>query len=620
MRSRTLSRVLVAGLAAVAAAAVPSTAQAVVSSESKVSDHSYVRYDGGSDVTLAACSTNNRQQNEPAASVAPHNPNLITAGANDYCATPTAGDAWAGFYYSADRGASWTNSLVPGYSTDNSPAGTASPLHGLALAAGDPVQAWDNDGHLYYGGIAFNRSRPANGSIWVARYSWTSGAAPTYERTTLVSRGTPSPIFLGIFEDKVQLEVDRGASSPYQGNVYMCWARFTASAQNNGVYFAASSDGGRSFKIQKVSESVHGSQFCDIAVTRNGSVYVAWRQFTFKAGTGQLQDNAVIVTKSTNGGKKFSKPRTVTNIVGWDLSDQTVNAAAYGQARYNSCLAGDLGPGSCASPDPVATARSCGDGPFACQSGYTFFRANSQVRIAADPTALGPADAAYVVYDGSVPGSEVPTGTTYGTVSQGVGTQAAVYLTATNGGATWSAPTRVDAQAKGHQFFPDIVADSGRLHVTWQDSRADTATGPNGGDFRTVPIGNQWVASNPPGAVSSGGAVHTFYATAPIGGSFTVSQVSTVAIQPQYEQFGNRDTPFFGDYNYIAAAGNSVFMTWTDERDTVPGTDPRYPVDGTDGFDVHQCRVQNPDGSWGADTCPDVGGLDQNIYGAVVTG
>jgi hypothetical protein len=614
MRLRTVA---VAWVAFATAMAFPAPALAAPS-DAKVSDHAYVRYDGGTDPTLAACSTNNRQQNEPAASVAPHNPDLITAGANDYCTVPSTGDAWAGLYYSADAGATWTNSLVPGYSTDDSAAGDGSPLRGLAVAAGDPVQAWDNDGHLYYAGIAFNRSQPAHGSIWVARYGWSAGPAPAYQHTTVVSRGTPSPIFLGIFEDKVQLEVDRGADSPHAGNVYLCWARFTPSPSNNAVYFARSSDGGQTFKIQRLSESVHGNQFCDIAVTRNGSVYVAWRQFEFLPETGQMQDNAVVVAKSTNGGKHFSRPRVAAEFVGWDLSGQTVNPVAYGQARYDACLAGDLTIGSCGGPEPVATTRSCGDGPFACQSGYTFFRASTQVRIAADPTADAPPDAAHVVFDPTVPGSQVPTGTTFGTVATGVGSQAAVYLTSTTGGA-WSPPQRIDPQPSGHQFFPDIAADSGRLHVVWQDSRADTATGPDGGDFRTVPIGNQWVPSNPPGAVATSAPLETFYATSADGGaSWLVDRASSAGQQPQYEQFGDRDTPFFGDYNYIAAAGGTVFAVWTDQRDTAPGADPRYPVDGVDGFDVRQCRAPGPDGSFGPDTCPADGGLDQNIYGKVI--
>lgn len=90
---------------------------------------------------------------------------------------------------------------------------------------------------------------------------------------------------------------------------------------------------------------------------------------------------------------------------------------------------------------------------------------------------------------------------------------------------------------------------------------------------------------------------------------------------PQYEQFGNRDVPFFGDYNSISAVGDTVFMDWTDQRDpteTKPGTDPRYTNgDGTDGFDVLQCRVQDALGSWSSDRCPNAGGLDENIFGAV---
>jgi len=591
--------------------------------DAKISDQAYVRYDGGSDAVTAACSVNNRQQNEPAASVAPHDASLMTSGANDYCTVPTAGGTWAGFYYSADAGSSWTNSLLPGYPGDTSAAGMESPLSRLGLTnAGDPVQAWDNDQHLYYAGIAFNRAQPALGSIWVARYAWASGPAPTYEFTTLVSRGTPTPIFLGIFEDKVQLEVDRGVDSPHAGNVYTCWARFTASPQNNGVFLSRSTDGGRTFSApRRLSSGTHGNQFCDIAVTRSGDVYVGWRQFAFDPDRGQMQDNAVAWVTSTNGGRTFTKPRIVTEFVGWDPGDQTVSASAYGEAKHAACLASDGTLGACSGPEPQAFARDCGDGPFACQSGYVFHRANTQVRITADPTASGDADEVFVVFDASVPGTETPTGSTYGTVTEGIGTQASVYFMKTpNGGASWTAPARIDPQATGHQYFPDIVAEAGALHAVWQDSRFDAASGPGGGDFRTVPVSNRAVAENPPGGVSTGPGLESFYATSADGGtSWTVSEVSTVGTMPQYEQFGDRDVPFFGDYNYIAASGSTVLMAWTDERDTVPGTDPRYPVDGMDGFDVLQCRVASPDGTFGPDTCPNEGGLDQNIYGAVVT-
>jgi len=599
---------------------LPGVPASAAPTDVKVSDQAYVRYDGGTDAVTASCSTNNRQQNEPTAAVASHNPSLMTSGANDYCTSATTGGTWAGFYYSGNGGASWTNSLLPGYPGDATPAGQASPLLQEGLTnAGDPVQAWDNDGHLYYGGIAFNRARPATGSIWVARYTWNGGPAPTYEFTTLAARGTPSPIFLGLFHDKLQIEVDRGADSPHAGNVYVCWARFTASGPNNGIFLVRSEDGGATFSNpMKISDNVHGNQFCDVTTTRNGDVYVAWRQF--ESSNGQ-QGNAVMYAKSTDGGRKFSKPDVIAPFVAWDPSDATVNASAYGQAKYTACLAADSTLGTCSSPEPRATARDCGDGPLACQSGYVFFRANSTVHITADPTASGNPNQVFVAVDASVPGSETPTGTTYGTVAPGTGSQAAVYLSSTtNGGASWSGLNRIDPQVKGHQFFPDISADSGALHAMWQDSRFDGADGLGPLDWRAVPISNVAVAANPPGAVSAGPGVHTFYARSLNGGaSWAVQQASTTAMMPQYEQFGDRDTVFFGDYNFISAAGATVLMTWTDTRDTVPGVDPRYAGgDGTDGFDVLQCRAALPGGGFGPDTCPHAGGLDQNIYGRVL--
>ena len=142
-----------------AATAIAITTPAVA--DVKISDQAYVRHDGGTDTTIASCSSDapgataggERQQNEPAATVGTNNAMHMTAGANDYCTVATIGDAWAGFYYSSNGGSTWTNSLLPGYPTDTSTEGQASPLHGFVGAAGDPVQAWDTNGHVFYGGI-----------------------------------------------------------------------------------------------------------------------------------------------------------------------------------------------------------------------------------------------------------------------------------------------------------------------------------------------------------------------------------------------------------------------------------------------------------------------------------
>src|SRR3990172_4649443 len=71
---------------------------------------------------------NNRQANETSVAVSPVNPDIIVVGANDYRMVPVFGDAWTGLYVSEDGGATWHNTMIPGFPSDTSPAGLASPL------------------------------------------------------------------------------------------------------------------------------------------------------------------------------------------------------------------------------------------------------------------------------------------------------------------------------------------------------------------------------------------------------------------------------------------------------------------------------------------------------------
>jgi hypothetical protein len=214
----------------------------------------------------------------------------------------------------------------------------------------------------------------------------------------------------------------------------------------------------------------------------------------------------------------------------------------------------------------------------------------------------------YVVYGASVPGTTVSTGTTYGTIVSGTGSQSGAYFTRLNGATNeHTTPLLLDKQSVGHQIWPDISADGGVLHVLWYDSRNDSSYSV------ARPIGND-----------AGGGTHPaldIFATRSnnLGVTWsTPTRVTTFTSNPNWEQFDNRAVPFNGDYLWITSFGNFSFGTWTDYRNTVAGLDAREGGDSdNDNADVKQCRSVDASGAVGPDTCPHDGGLDQNIYGSL---
>src|SRR5438093_9096507 len=261
---------------AVAVVAATSVGSAALSGNVRVTSDatasSYLRYDGTSDATTSACSTGRRSQNEPTVAVDPHNTQVVAAGSNDYCAQIVNGDVWTGYYRSTDGGGTWRDSLVPGYPVDTSAAGVASPVHGSCGAAGDPSQGFDNEGRLFYAFICFNRSKPVNGGVFVARYL-SDGAS--YDRTVLVKKGTPSGLFLtGLFQDKINLVADQTSGST-SGNVYVAWSQYNGFAPNNAVLFSRSTDHGLTFSAPiRVTPVSSGASFADLAVGPDGDVYL----------------------------------------------------------------------------------------------------------------------------------------------------------------------------------------------------------------------------------------------------------------------------------------------------------------------------------------------------------
>lgn len=611
-------RVAMAGLASAAAVAVgpallAASASTVTNTDVSVTvDQPYVKANGATPSAgdaITRCGQNRRQQNEPSVAIDPRQTSIVVAGSNDYCTVELAGGTWAGFYRSTTSGSTWTDSLLPGYPTDTSPDGLASPLQQRGITnAGDPVQAWDLHGRLFYMGNAFNRVKPQNGSVWVATYDQD---AAHYVRTVIVGSGTPA--LAGRFNDKTSIEVDRGLHSPYEGNVYAAWSLFQGNHGNNSIQFTRSTDHGRTFsQMTKISTGSKDVQFADIAVTSNGTVYLAYRQFDNSRGH---QDNEVAYVVSRDGGRTFSKPAVATTFESFDAADSAGDPTAAAKAHEQAYLGSD-GPAAEAGEESVGDSRDCGSGPFACKSGFVFFRHDSQPRITADPKAPVSDQRVYLVYDATVPGSEQPSQTTYNTADPDGSTlrvgKGAIYLSVL-GSAGWSTPRQLAPTTRGHQLFPDINADGGVLHAVWHDSRNDPAYSVQ------YPPGNNGAVRDAQGFATATHGLDTYAASSrDAGATWSVARLSGASQMPNYEMFGDRRVPFHGDYNYVSSVGGFAYNTWTDTRQVVPGDDPRYL--GGESFDVHQCRTQSSTGAWSADTCPDAGGLDQDIFGAATTG
>jgi hypothetical protein len=572
------------------------------------------------DQTLDECTISRGRQNEPAVQLDPRNPSVLLGSSNDYCgvynrgaAAGAVGPIWLGYYRSQDGGGSWASSLVPGYPDDASPYAALSQAR--TASAGDPVITWDNHGRAFFGSESSDDpagTKKTFGDEWVARFRNPQGdTGPTtrdgleYYGTTVVAKGSSAPNLLGKFPDKTAIEADRTGGA-CDGNVYFAYSRFSGNAGGVGIYFTRSTDHGVTFSTpMEISKNIQDVQNPDISVTHNGHVYVAFRQFA-----DNNSPDAVVIAKSTNCGKTFSPPVVVQTFTPSDAQD--IREPAGGSVTQSQ--PDDPGFEDESGDAPGSIARDCGDFADHCQSGFTFFRRDTQVRSTADQLD-GAHEWIYIVYDATKNGTVTSSTSSYSSAGTGKIGQAGIYFLRYDG-ATGAklGPNLVDDQPSGHQVFPDISADGGVLHALWWDSRNDPCRSVQ------LPIGNC-----PDRSTDASLDVYAAMSTNN-GSSWTgKSRVTDVSTNPNYEQFDNRQVPFAGDYLWVSSLGTTAYGVWTDWRDTVAGVDPRETAGDPDAgnADVVQCRTStvvtdkkgNQTTVFSGDNCPHAGGIDQNIYG-----
>jgi hypothetical protein len=452
----------------------------------------------------------NRQSNETTVSISPANTDIVAIGANDYRMVTVTGDVWLGFYVSQNGGSTWFNTFVPGFPSDTSAAGLASPLLGLD-ASGDPVVRFDASGNLYVAGIGFNRNfdqpdRPLDTAVYVAKYNFTPGSPAgtstpnsaanppnfTYAGTTIVDRGAvgfavPGVAgFAGDFTDKEWLEVDSNPASPCYGNVYVSYTSFHANFGSAPIKFSSSTDGGATFSQPKTvstgsSSGTPHNQGVDIAVASNGTIYLAYTAFQ----SGGNSFNGIAIVKSTDCGRKWSQPVLVGTI-----NDPQAPGVAFRTPAFAFVAVDDQNPNT-----------------------------------------------VYVAYQSFV------------------GNDYDIYVQrSTNGAATWGSPVQVNEDPGDHQqIFPTIDVSNGDLHVAWYDFR-NSAAGRN--DLLDV----YYASSNTTG-VSYPAFSHNV-------------RVSDVSHNGNCLLFGGGTAAFHGDYIELDAswtgANHIVHVAWADNRDVSP--------------------------------------------------
>ncbi len=349
--------------------------------------------------------------NEDPIAASPLNLTQLLTGANDY-SCPT----FQGFYASSNGGTSWNHTCLPAIKGGS----------GL----GDPMVGYDRLGNTFAGGIQSG----SPGQVIVVSKSTNNGT----------TWGTPVvaavPTLTGGTTDKGWLEIDTSTASPHVNCLYVSNTQFDGSS-NSEISVSHSCDQGATWSTVVVdTKQIYPKevdQFSDLAIGKNGTVYVSWMRCPATGSTGDCGGTTVkmFVSKSTDGGVTWSAPVTTASPT---LAPDTCGA-------FYGCL-----------PN-------------------TFERVSNIPAIAIDNSTGVNAGHLYIVY------------------YNWTGTQMKVYVThSADGGSTWSAGVAVaPASATNDQFFPWLnVSLRGTVGVTWLDRRNDPANinydsfssmSPNGG-------------------------------------------------------------------------------------------------------------------------------------------
>jgi hypothetical protein len=467
-------------------------------------------------------------QNETAIAVDPNNPNRIVGGANDYVTR-----TWSCFV-----GTTPCSALGDGYS------GTY----------------YSNNG----------------GSTWCCNSSPNSNYVPTTDPSQI---GTLIPGVERLVGGQYDAGGDPSVAFDSQGHVFYAGLGFNrTSAPNTVAVNKGTFDGSGNLTWSQptfINPTTSPSTLNDkewIAVDSHvGSpfqdrIYVTWTRFIFNAHNGSYVQSPIAFVSSSDGGATFTTPKLISGnvlygqgsrpVVGPDGTLYVFWDGSTRLASFDSTWMVKSADGGATWSRPVAVAPLIDSSPLH----DTVFRVNSFPAAAA-----------------------APNGDLYATWTTVIGgASTAVYSKSTDGGTTWSAPTRVfTAGNRTAEGYPVTNPDGTTLSAPSptgpiEDIFPAASVGADGhvhlGAYRgTVVSPWQTCAAGPPppegriNCTTLGNYIHNTrldYVVSDLS-TATTNNVTTQHINTRYGFGGG----FFGDYTDMAAGSDNVSHAfWTDSN------------------------------------------------------
>ena len=451
--------------------------------------------------------------NEPHIAVDPSDPRHMVASSNDYQSCCDE------FYVTFDGGQSWR--------TGNMSVEAAGKK---ARTGSDPVTSFDvKHNTVIHSSLNFNNDG-SDGDVVVSLSK--DGGLHWNTIVEVADGGGPTSTDVnGIFNDKEWITTDNHPGSPFYGRTYLTWTAFKSvdgATIESPIWESHSDDGGFSWSApQEISGSNAGlctfqvdgpagkcdeDQFSVPSVGPDGTVYVSFINEQNQAlwEPGEFFDDQFLLVKSTDGGSTWSSP---SFIVGLEDGSRDFPISVDGRQTLTNYQ----------------------------------LRVGSATNVVADPT--NSSRLYFVFFDNrnGIHDSDNPV------------TNTDVFIVeSTDGGASWSVPSRVNAADSGagnDQWFPwaDVSPVDGTVGVVYHDRSYD----PTRDTHETT------LSESPAGSLS-----------------FTSTKISTASSHPRESRFFRalvagceNCARFHGDYIGLTyGSDRSANAVWTDMRDIDPLT------------------------------------------------